>query len=98
MEELQQSESLGIFRAVFRNCRQYSLSMVPHDGEFHQIGRVEQYVGLLLIGVDPLDFVSSDVGPVGYRLYCGKGPFVVISYDSSEQSVVTGGYAVVVIE
>ena len=98
MEKFEQSESLCIFRAILGNCRQNRLCMVPHDGEFHQVGRVEQYVGLLLIGVDPLDFVSSDIGPVGYRLNCGKGTFVIIPNDSSEQSVVTGGYAVVVIE
>ena len=98
MQEIQQTEGLAVLRAVLRNSCQDALRVAAQDGELDQIGRIEQHIGIFLERIYPFHFGTTHVRPVGNCFPCGERPLVEIPHNASEQAVVTGRNAVVVIQ
>ena len=72
--------------------------MSPYHRELHKICRIEKHVGILLIRVDPLNFGPAYVRPMHYGLTCRERALVEVADNASEETVVTGRNAVVVIQ
>ena len=72
--------------------------MGTEHGKFDVQGLVEHRIGTLLIGEYPFIFGLTYVLPLGYGLLSGIGTLVVVADNSSEQTVVTCGNPVMVIE
>ena len=98
MQELQESCCFGVFGAVLRDCREESFGFRAEGGEFDEVGRVEQHVGFFLERVDPFDFGSPDVRPVGDGFADAEGSLEVVAHDSPEEAVVACRDAVVAVQ
>ena len=98
VQEHEEPVGFSVFRAVLGNGGEYRLRVAPEHGELHEIGRVEQHVGVFLVGIYPLHLGAPDVGPVGYRLPGAVRPQVVIPDYAAQEPVVARRDAVVVIQ
>ena len=68
------------------------------DGEFHQVGRIEHHVRILLVRIDPLLLRATHVGPLVDGLAGRERALVVVAHDAAQQAVVAGRHPVVVVQ
>ena len=72
--------------------------MGTHDSELHKVCRIEKDISIFLIWVYPLNFRTTHIRPVHYRLAGSKCSLIEISDNASEETIVTCRDAVMVIE
>ena len=72
--------------------------MGAQHGELHQIGRVEQHIGVFLERIYPLDLGPAHIRPVGDRFPGREGTLEVVPHDPSQQAVVACRDTVVAVQ
>ena len=97
-DELQQAVGFGILGAVARYAVQYRLGVAAQHGQFEEKGRIEHHVRIFLIGENPFVFACPYAGPAGDGFLGRIAAVVVVADDAAYQSVVGGGYPVVVVQ
>ena len=95
---MQQAVGFAVLRAILGYGRENAFGMVAQHRELHEIGGIEQHVGVFLEGIYPLDLGAAHVRPVGYRLPCAVGPHLGVAHNAAQQPVVARGDAVVVVK
>ena len=98
MDKLQETVCLAVFRAVFRHCSQYWLSVIAEHGEFNEQRGIEHCVSLLAIWGNPLLLSLADTRPLADGLAGGEGTLVVVPDNATEETVIAGRNPVVVIQ
>lgn len=97
-DKLQQTVSLGIFRAVAWHAVQYRFGMTAQHGQFEEQSRIEHHVRVLLVGKNPFILSSTYAGPAGDRFLSRITTVVVVADDAAYQAVVRRGYPVMVVQ
>lgn len=97
-QELAQTVGFGIFRNVARHLVEYLLGLLLDHGKLEQERRVKHRVGIFLIGEDPSLLTSSYGWPAADSVGSRRSPVFMVADYASEESVVGGGYPVVVVD
>jgi len=97
-QEAQQSMCLGVFGASLGNLPQDGLGVASENGKFKQQGRIEHGIGVLLVREYPFFFSIPHTIPTGNGILSRIASVAEIPDDAAQQSIVGGGYPVVIIQ
>jgi hypothetical protein len=98
MDELQQAMGLAVLRAVARDAGEDGLGIIAQYRELDQVCGIEHHVCILLERKYPFFLRIADVLPLADGLAGRECPFVVVTDDAAQQTVVAGRYPVMVVQ